>query len=293
MSPTTVRRLRRLLMFVASLALVVIGWEVYKAVGPEQGGSVLGWKILPRTNDLAMPHVTDVLTRLTEPVQPRRPDRVWWVVLKATWYSFRLAIVGFALGVGAGLALAIVMTRFRLVERGLLPYLVVSQTIPLIALAPVMVQWGGQLHVGPFDWPRWLSASVLGAFLAFFPISVGALRGLKSPAPAALELMDSFAAPWRKTLWKLRFPAAVPHIVPALRLSAAAAVIGVVVAEMSTGLGGGLGRLILVYSQQSTGDPSRLYCAIIGAAVLGLSMAGIVLVTDVVLMRNRPRESTT
>ena len=105
--------------------------------------------------------------------------------------------------------------------------------------------------------------------------------------------MDSFAAPWSQTLWKLRFPAAVPHIVPALRLSAAAAVIGVVVAEMSTGLGGGLGRLILVYSQQSTGDPSRLYCAIIGAAVLGLSMAGIVLVTDVVLMRNRPRESTT
>jgi NitT/TauT family transport system permease protein len=81
------------------------------------------------------------------------------------------------------------------VERGLLPYLVLSQTVPLIALAPLVVSWGGKLHLGPFEWPRWLSAAVLGAFLAFFPVAVGTLKGLTSTPPASLELMDSYAQP--------------------------------------------------------------------------------------------------
>ena len=69
------------------------------------------------------------------------------------------------------------MARYKVVERGLLPYLVLSQTVPLIALAPLVVSWGGKLHLGAFEWPRWLSAAVLGAFLAFFPIAVGTLKG--------------------------------------------------------------------------------------------------------------------
>ncbi len=109
------------------------------------------------------------------------------------------------------------MPRFRVVERGLLPYLVLSQTVPLIALAPLVVGWGGKLHVGGFEWPRWLSVAVLGAYLAFFPVAVGTLRGPDLAPPASLELMDSYAASWRQTLFKLRFPAAVPYLVPALQ----------------------------------------------------------------------------
>ena len=277
-------------MFVVALGVVAVGWEFYKAVGPEAGGKVLGWRILPKTSDNAMPHVWDMIARYRRP-EIRGSDRqIWRVVLAGAWFSFRLSLVGFAVGVTLGLGLAVAMARFRVVERGLLPYLVVSQTVPLIALAPLVVSWGGKLQLGGFVWPRWASASVLGAFLAFFPVAVGTLKGLKSPAAASLELMDSYAASWRQTLFKLRFPAAVPHIVPALKLAASASVVGVVVAEISTGLKGGVGRLIISYSQEATTDPAKVYTAVFGAALLGLTMAGFVALADLFVMRNRPKE---
>jgi len=186
----------------------------------------------------------------------------------------------------------VLMARYKVVERGLLPYLVLSQTVPLIALAPLVVSWGGKLHVGAFEWPRWLSAAVLGAFLAFFPVAVGTLKGLTSTPPASLELMDSYAASWRQTLFKLRFPAALPYIVPALKLAATASVVGVVVAEISTGLAGGIGRLIIEYAREATSDPAKVFTAVFGAAALGLVLAGIVALVDLVGMRNRPREAT-
>jgi NitT/TauT family transport system permease protein len=204
-----------------------------------------------------------------------------------------LALVGFILGSTIGVALAALMSRFKTMERGLLPYLVISQTVPLIALAPLVVSWGGKVQIFGFTWPRWLSASVLGAFLAFFPIAVGTLRGLKSAPAASLELMESYAASWKQTLFKLKFPAAIPFMVPAFKLGASGAVIGVVVAEISTGLKGGIGRLIIEYARQATADPAKVFTAVFGAAGLGLAMAGLVALADVLLMRNRPKETTT
>ena len=281
-------------MFFVSIALVAVLWELYKVVGPEKGGKLFGITILPRSNDTAMPHIWEMLSRYAEP-EMRSPNSklIWFVVLKGAFYSFRLAFVGFVIGSTIGVALAALMTRFKTMERGLLPYLVISQTVPLIALAPLVVSWGGKLEIFGFTWPRWLSASVLGAFLAFFPIAVGTLRGLKSAPAASLELMDSYAASWKQTLFKLRFPAAIPYMVPAFKLGASGAVIGVVVAEISTGLKGGIGRLIIEYARQATGDPAKVFTAVFGAAGLGLAMAGLVALADVLLMRNRPKETTT
>ena len=276
-----------------SIALVAVLWELYKVVGPEKGGKLFGVAILPRANDTAMPHIWEMLSRYAEP-EMRAPNSrlIWFVVLKGAFYSFRLALVGFIIGSTIGVALAALMTRFKTMERGLLPYLVISQTVPLIALAPLVVSWGGKLEIFGFTWPRWLSASVLGAFLAFFPIAVGTLRGLKSAPAASLELMDSYAASWKQTLFKLRFPAAIPYMVPAFKLGASGAVIGVVVAEISTGLKGGIGRLIIEYARQATGDPAKVFTAVFGAAGLGLAMAGLIALADVLLMRNRPKETT-
>jgi len=281
-------------MFFVSIALVAVLWELYKVVGPEKGGKLFGVAILPRSNDTAMPHLWEMLSRYAEP-EMRAPNSklIWFVVLKGAFYSFRLALVGFVLGSTIGVALAALMTRFKTMERGLLPYLVISQTVPLIALAPLVVSWGGKLQIFGFTWPRWLSASLLGAFLAFFPIAVGTLRGLKSAPAASLELMDSYAASWKQTLFKLRFPAAIPYMVPAFKLGASGAVIGVVVAEISTGLKGGIGRLIIEYARQATGDPAKVFTAVFGAAGLGLAMAGLIALADVLLMRNRPKETTT
>ena len=281
-------------MFFVSIALVAVLWELYKVIGPEKGGKLFGVAILPRANDTAMPHIWEMLSRYAEP-EMRSPNSklIWFVVLKGAFYSFRLALVGFVIGSTIGVALAALMARFKTMERGLLPYLVISQTVPLIALAPLVVSWGGKLEIFGFTWPRWLSASVLGAFLAFFPIAVGTLRGLKSAPAASLELMDSYAASWKQTLFKLRFPAAIPYMVPAFKLGASGAVIGVVVAEISTGLKGGIGRLIIEYARQATGDPAKVFTAVFGAAGLGLAMAGLVALADVLLMRNRPKETTT
>jgi NitT/TauT family transport system permease protein len=281
---------RRAVFFVAALLMAAALWEVYKQFGPDDGGQLFGWTILPRANDTAMPHVWEMFSQYTEPDRRGSDREIWQVVLAGAWYTFRLALLGLVLGVTIGLALAVLMARFRVVERGLLPYLVVSQTVPLIALAPLVVSWGGRVQVGDWIWPRWLSASVIGAFLAFFPVAVGALRGLKSPPAASMELMDSYAATFRQSLFKLRFPAAVPFIVPALKLAATASVVGVVVAEISTGLRGGIGRLIIEYARQATSEPAKVYTAVFGAAALGLMMAGLVALLDFVLMRNRPKE---
>lgn len=285
-------RVRRIWTFALALVLVAVVWEVYKWLGPQDGGTVFGWTILPRANDQAMPHVWEMLSRYAEPERRGSSTSIFVVVLTGAWFTLRLALTGFVLGTIVGLGLAIVMARFRFVERGLLPYLIVSQTVPLIALAPLVVSWGGKLHLGGFEWPRWLSAAVLGAFLAFFPVAVGTLRGLTSTPPASLELMDSYAASWRQTLFKLRFPAAVPYIVPSLKLAATASVVGVVVAELSTGLAGGVGRLIIEYAREATSDPAKVYTAVFGAAALGLLMAGVVALVDLLTMRNRPREAT-
>ena len=281
-------RVRRTWMFALSLVLVAVLWELYKWIGPQEGGKLFGLTVLPRANDTAMPHVWEMLSRYAHPERRGATGSIALVVLSGAWFTFRLALTGFVIGASVGIALAVLMARYKVIERGLLPYLVVSQTIPLIALAPLVVSWGGKLHIGGFEWPRWLSASVLGAFLAFFPVAVGTLRGLTSaPQPASLELMDSYASSWWQTLIKLRFPAAVPFMIPALKLGASASVIGVVVAELSTGLAGGVGRLIIEYSRESTSDPAKVFTAVFAAAAIGLAMAGLVGLIDLAASRNR------
>lgn len=293
MNPLVRRGLRRTAMFIIAIGCVAALWELYKLVGPEDGGQLFGINVLPRSNSRAMPHIWDMVSRYNRPEIRSSERKIWRVVLAGAWFSFRLSLVGFALGATIGVALAALMARFKVIERGLLPYLVVSQTVPLIALAPLVVSWGGKVQVFGFEWPRWLSAAVLGAFLAFFPVAVGTLRGLTSTNAASLELMDSYAASWTQTLFRLRFPSAIPFMVPAFKLAASSSVIGVVVAEISTGLKGGIGRLIIEYAREATADPAKVFTAVFGAAGLGLTMAGLIAAIDLYLMRHRPKEVTT
>lgn len=287
------RAARRAALFCIALFLVASLWELYKVVGPDDGGSILGVRVIPKSSNRAMPHTWDILQRLGEPENRGGGDPIWLTVAGYAWYTFRLALVGLVLGAAVGIGLAVLMARFRIVERGLLPWVIMSQTVPLIALAPQVVSWSGRFDVFGWEWPRWASVCVLAAFLAFFPIAVGTLRGLKSAPAAAVELMDSYAAGWWRTLVKLRFPAAVPSIVPSLKLGATLSVVGVIVSEISTGIRGGIGRAVLSYQQASTGDPTKVYAAVFGAAALGLVLFGLVVALDVTLMRQRPQEEGT
>ncbi|AGZ43775.1 ABC transporter permease [Actinoplanes friuliensis DSM 7358] len=273
-------------MFSAVVGLVVLValWEGYKAVGNPDGTVLLGVRVLPRADDLSMPHVWDMLQRLGRPeLTGGRP--VWQVVLSASLFTLGITAVGFVAGAVIGLLLAVAMQRFRIVERGLLPYVILSQTVPLVALAPLIAGWGGTI------WPEWMTVALIAAYLAFFPVAVGMLRGLQSPQAAGVELMRSYAAGWWRTLLKLRFPASLPYLFPALRLAGAAAVVGAVVGEISTGTRGGIGRLIIEYSREATSDPAKVYTAMLGAALLGLVVAALVSLLELPLMRHRRRVS--
>jgi NitT/TauT family transport system permease protein len=278
------RRLRLAIAALVALAVTIGAWEGYKAVGSPDGTAVLGVRILPRADDLSMPHVLDVLRRLAHPeLAGGRP--VWRVVLDACLFTLGITAAGFLAGTLVGLLLAVLMQRFAVVERGLLPYVVLSQTVPLVALAPLIAGWGGVL------WPDWMSVSMIAAYLAFFPVTVGMLRGLQSPSAIGEELMRSYAAGWWGTLVKLRFPAALPYLFPALRLAGAAAVVGAVVGEISTGTRGGIGRLVIEYSREATSDPAKVYTAMLGAGLLGLVVAAAISLLEVPLMRHRRRVS--
>jgi NitT/TauT family transport system permease protein len=272
-------------MLVLALVLLAALWELYKLVIPADGVRVGDAVILPRSDDTSMPHLSQILSAFGKQEVAGASGTVGSSVLSALWYSLRLAAAGFAAGVVVGFLLALAMQRLRMVERALLPYVVLSQTVPLIALAPLVYGWSGNLTLFGLDWKPWMSVSAISAYLAFFPVAVGALRGLSSPPPVQTELLRCYAASWWQTLIRLRLPASVPYLIPALKLAAAAAVVGAIVAEISIGLSGGIGRLIITYAQQATGDPSRVYAPIIGAAVMGLVAVGGVSLLDVALRR--------
>ncbi|WP_433295655.1 ABC transporter permease [Pseudonocardia sp. CA-142604] len=282
-------RSRAVATTVAAFVLLIALWELAKLVLPAAGVTIGDTRVLPRTDDSAMPHVWTVLGRLTEPeVAGAATTRsVAAAVASGALFTLGLALGGLLIGGVFGVLLAVAMQRFGLLERAALPYVVASQTVPLIAIAPLVAGWGGNIAILGWSWQPWASVMVIAAYLAFFPIAVGMLRGLTSPARADVELFRTLAAGWWTTLLRLRLPASVPHVVPAVRLAAAAAVVGAIVAEISTGTRGGIGRLIIEYAQSATGDPSRMYTAILGAALLGLVAAGAVGLLDVGLRRYR------
>ena len=260
------------------LGLVLLGalWEFYKAVGPEAGVLVADRAILPRTSDRAMPHLWEMGTRLFGPAVGRSGKPLWLAILAACLFSLRIAAIGWLIGVAVGGALALVMQRFRIAEAAVLPWVVLSQTVPLIAIAPLVRRWGSQITLGSFEWESQHSVAVIAGYLAFFPVAVGLLRGLKAPDATHLDLMRTYGIGWWRTLLSLRLPASVPYLIPALRLAAAAAVIGTVVAEVSIGLRGGVGRLIIEYAQSASGDPAKPWAPIFGAIAIGLVAAGFV-----------------
>jgi NitT/TauT family transport system permease protein len=284
------RRLGAIGLGALGLLILAVIWEAYKALGPANGVIVGGRAVLPRTGDRAMPHIWDMIARLGQPVTGRGGDPLWLTVLQACGFSLWIAAAGWLIGVAIGLGLALLMQRLRLAEAAMLPWVVLSQTVPLIAIAPLVRRWGSQIEIGAFEWQNEYSVAVIAAYLAFFPVAVGMLRGLKSPDTTHLDLMRSYGTGWWATLLRLRLPASVPYLLPALRLAAASAVIGTVVAEVSIGLRGGIGRLIIEYAQSAGGDPAKSWAPIFGAVAIGLISAGFVALIGFGLGRYRRSE---
>ncbi len=196
-------------------------------------------------------------------------------------FTGKEALAGFALGAVIGFLLAVVLAHSTLLRRGLLPYIVVSQTVPILAIAPMVVLGLGTKGVNP-----WVAVAVIAAYLTFFPVAINTLRGLHAPDPRALELMRSYAAGRWKILWRLRVPASLPYVFSALKISATASVIGAIIGETPASLQGGLGYAIVNFNQYYSTQPANLWATIVACALLGITFfLGVVLLERLVLKR--------
>ena len=284
----------KVVVFCAIFAGLALLWEGYKALGKATGGAIpfTGIGLPVRPDDSSMPHVIDVFGALFRPVS-RAPDAdlLVMLLLKSALVTWHRAAVGFLMGSVAGFGLGALFARSRLLERGLMPFVVASQTVPLIAIAPMIVIWGGS-----GAWPSWLvhaffldeagfSVAIISAYLTFFPVTINSLRGLRSPDPTSVELMRSYAASEGQILWKLRLPASLPYLFTALKISATASVIGAIIGELPAGLGDGLGRSLLTFSYYYISGPPKLYGAIMVSALLGIAFVALVALAERMVMR--------
>jgi NitT/TauT family transport system permease protein len=259
--------------FLLVLVVFAATWEGYKLLGAatHDRWPLTTLKLPIRSDDRSMPHLWNMVLALFKPAQRGNPDLLLTLLLRAAWFTWREAAGGFLAGSLFGFLLGALFGRSALFERGLMPYVVASQTVPLLAIAPMIIIWGGRI-----GWPAAWSVAIISAYLTFFPVTINTLRGLRSPHPSAVELMRSYAATDGQILWKLRVPSALPYIFTALRVSATASVIGAIVGELPSGIGDGLGRALLTYSYYYSSGPEKLFAAILVAALVGLVFVGLV-----------------
>ena len=189
------------------------------------------------------------------------------------------------LGAIVGFAIAVVLSESRLLQRGFLPYIVASQTIPILAIAPMVVIWIPKL---PESLAGWGAVAVISAYLTFFPVTINTLRGLRSADPRAVELMRSYAANRWRILWKLRVPASFPYLFTALKIAAPACVVGAIIGELPSSIQDGLGGAILNFNQYYVSSPPSLWATNIIAAALGILFFGVVAIAERLLVHRAP-----
>jgi NitT/TauT family transport system permease protein len=247
-------------------------WELYRWVWIETGWS---WPF--KVDDTTLPHLHTIFAALGK--HTSAGPLLITVLLKAAWFTAKEAMLGFAGGAVVGFALAVALVHSRLMQRALLPYIVASQTIPILAVAPMVVVW---LKAG------WQSVAVIAAYLTFFPVTINTLRGLQSAEPRAHELLRSYAASRWHVLWKLRVPASLPYLFSALKVSATASVVGAIIGELPSSIQDGLGGAILNFNQYYSLDPASLWATNVIAAGLGIAFFVVIVVAEKVVVRRAP-----
>lgn len=194
-----------------------------------------------------------------------------WVTLSAT-------LTGFAFGVVLGLVLAVGIVEVRALEKGLMPWIIASQTIPILAIAPMIVVIFGTIGLTGL-----VPKAVISMYLSFFPVAIGMVKGLRAPDRLQLDLMHTYAATPRDVLLKLRLPAATPYLFSGLKIAIAIALVGAVVAELPTGAQAGLGARLL--SGSYYGQTIQIWAALLMAALIGVGLTGVVALVERLTMK--------
>jgi NitT/TauT family transport system permease protein len=250
------------------LAVIAAGWELAKFTF--------------QIPDYKLPHLFSIVGEFGEPTRGGAGP-IWAVLmLQNAAATFGVALLGFAIGTVLGMLLAIGFAGSALLSRGCLPYAVGSQLVPLLAIAPMIV-----IGVGRMGAPDWLAKSLIAAYLTFFPVTVGMLRGLRSVPADALALMRSYAATHWQVFWKLRLPSSLPFLFTALKIAATASVVGAIVGELPSGSAMGMGPVIINASQYYNSRPQNLWAAVLVACLIGLLFYGLVVLAERAVVRGR------
>ena len=273
-----VNRAGKRAVLLLAVALLLWGlWEGFRALGIRYG-----WKHPFTVDATSMPHVHSMVQALFERPNPEAPLLVV-TLLRAALFTAKEAALGFAMGAVGGFAIGAILAHSRVLQRGFLPYVVASQTVPILAIAPMVVIWFTSVHV-----TAWVSVAVIASYLTFFPVAIATLRGLQAADHRALELMRAYAAgPWT-VLWKLRFPTALPYLFSALKVSATASIVGAIIGESPSSIAGGLGGAILNFSQYYSFQPQNLWATNIVAAALGITFFLVVVLAEKLVVRRAP-----
>ena len=291
--PLTLRD--RLLPVASVLALVLLLWYA-GAVGLNRAGAVD--RVLANSHPNGGWTTTDLIhasLNMQRPVLPA-PHQVAvdlysslvdWPLDSPRNLAYHLAVtaqstlVGFVLGTLLGMGLAAAIVHSRTLDRALLPWIVASQTVPVLAIAPIVL-----VILGSLGFSGLAPKATIAMYLCFFPVTVAMVQGLRAPQRIETELMHTYAASRWQAFWLLRMPSALPYLFPSLRVAIAAGVVGAMVAELPTGAQAGLGARLLTGSYY--GNTVGIWSALVMSALLGLGLTfAVAAVERLVLGRRR------
>ena len=186
-----------------------------------------------------------------------------------SWVTFSSTILGFALGTGLGIALAVGIVYNRTMDMSVMPWVIASQTIPIIAIAPMIIVVLNAVGISGL-----LPKAIISMYLSFFPVVVGMVKGLRSPSPMQLDQMRTWNAGPAQTFWRLRLPSSMPYLFTSLKIAMAASLVGAIVGELPTGAVAGLGARLLGGSYY--GQTIQIWSALIMAATLAATLVGLI-----------------
>ncbi|WP_374628459.1 ABC transporter permease [Pannonibacter indicus] len=196
-----------------------------------------------------------------------------------TGITLSSTLTGFAMGTLLGILLAVGIVHSRVLDKSLMPWVITSQTIPILAIAPMIIVVLNAVGISGL-----LPKAMISTYLSFFPVTVGMVKGLRSPEIIHMDLMHTYSATKLETFWKLRLPYAVPYLFTSMKVGIAASLVGAIVGELPTGAVAGLGARLLAGSYY--GQTVQIWSALIMAAVLaGLLVSLIGLAEKITLRR--------
>lgn len=201
-------------------------------------------------------------TVLTNPTKPSS-------LLFHAWVTLTSALAGFAAGTLLGVLLAVAIVNVKSLEKGLMPWIISSQMVPILAIAPIVIVVLGRIGITGL-----VPKAVISMYLSFFPVTVGMVKGLRSPSPINLDLMRTYSATVAQTLWKLRLPSSVPYLFAATKIAIAASVVGAIVGELPTGATAGLGARLLAGTYY--GQTIQMWSALLAGSILAAGLVALV-----------------